>query len=287
VKVRATEKELAFNVNAECIHDRFFIGDPNRIRQAVLNLCSNAVKFTDSGSVTLEVLCHDTDDAATERLEMSVIDTGIGIAEHKQGHIFEKFEQADNSISRKFGGTGLGLAITKSLIEAMGGEISVTSALGQGSTFTINLVLPKAGAPGDTVDCGNAQLGNSQNGKVILLVEDHEPNILVAETFLNEFGFAVEIATNGQDAVEMTKSRRDYALVLMDVQMHGMNGLDATKLIRAHEAANDLTPLPIIGMTAHALSGDRERCLAAGMDDYISKPFDAAVLEQKIGVHAK
>ena len=269
---RVREKGLTFTSDVECAENRMFIGDPNRFRQIVLNLCSNAVKFTETGGVHMSVTCQ-ADQAGRETLCISIRDTGIGIAPDKIGSIFDKFSQADSSISRKYGGTGLGLAITKTLVEILGGTISVESEPGVGSVFTV--CLPFAITEIQTeAEAGRAVRPSGEaRGHTVLLVEDYEPNVFVALSFLEAFGYAGHVASNGLEAFELA-TVGDYAAILMDVQMAGMNGLEATGLIREFERQNGRPRVPIIGMTAHALSGDRERCLAAGMDDYLPKPFN-------------
>ena len=274
MSVRAGEKQLSFTVQAAPVAERVFRGDAARIRQIVLNLCSNAVKFTERGGVHVDVRQEGSE------VRIAVKDTGIGIARDMLGDIFEKFVQADSSINRRYGGTGLGLAITKTLAELMDGDITVTSKPGEGSTFTLRLPLPlSADAPegeGAQPDATEAAARYR-----ILLVEDYAPNVLVATTVLDQFGYDCDVVATGLDAIERAKSGR-YALALMDVQLHGMSGLDATRHIRAAERQQGLPPLPIIGMTAHALAGDRERCLGAGMSDYIAKPFNADELKEKL-----
>jgi CheY-like chemotaxis protein len=193
--------------------------------------------------------------------------------------------QADSSISRRYGGTGLGLAITKTLTEIMGGTITVDSTPGEGSTFEVCLPL-RLGSEEQWARANIAMQdltgqAPATNGPLILLVEDHAPNILVATTYLEQFGFRVSVAENGVEAFDKLKSH-SFAAVLMDVQMPGLNGFETTQLIRGYEARQGLPPLPVIGMTAHAMSGDRERCLAAGMTDYIAKPFDPEDLRNKL-----
>lgn len=227
---------------------------------------------------------HDTSGKEVIRIEMR--DTGVGIPADKLPCIFQKFVQADSSINRKFGGTGLGLAITRTLIEMMGGTVTVKSTEGKGSTFTVELPLRTAGKADVTPLARNmhsdeSAMPHGNNRPCILLVEDYAANVLVASTFLEQFGYACEVAGHGHEAIEKIKHNA-YAAVLMDVQMHEMNGLEATALIRAYEEEEGLPHLPIIGMTAHALSGYRETCIEAGMDDYISKPFDPAELERKL-----
>ncbi len=284
MNVRAAEKGLNFGVKDDCARNRFFIGDPTRIRQIIVNLCSNAIKFTERGSIDIAVHCYETENFDIENVEISVTDTGIGIPADKIESIFEKFIQADTSINRKYGGTGLGLAITRTLTKLMGGHVSAESVVGKGSKFTAILPLTVAARAIHETDLSrkpNPDKMNMDLKKRVLLVEDYAPNILVAGSFLEEFGYEWDSAKSGTEAVEKVMDG-NFAAVLMDVQMFGMNGLEATRLIRSHEKQNGLPPVPIIGMTAHALAGDRERCLGVGMDDYISKPFNPDELQDKL-----
>lgn len=283
--VRVREKDLTFTAEDDCVKSRIFVGDPTRIRQIILNLCSNAIKFTDQGNVHVAVTTQPSNQPETEQITITVKDTGIGIAPEKMDKIFQKFVQADNSINRKYGGSGLGLTITKTLAEIMGGSITAESEPGRGSLFKVVIPLRLAEVQVSEADSSvDDVIEDAVDVSVkprLLLVEDYEPNILVATTLLQLYGYEVEVATNGLTAFEMVKAG-NYASVLMDVQMHGMNGLDATRLIRAYEKANTLPHLPIIGITAHALSGDRERCLGSGMDDYVAKPYNPDELNGKI-----
>ncbi len=290
MSMRATEKGLNFVFDEMVSSGNTYIGDPTRIRQILLNLCSNAFKFTEHGEVriTLEFQAR-LDNETHDDVRIRVHDTGIGIAKDKLETIFHKFTQADSSINRKYGGTGLGLAITKTLTEIMGGEITVESREGVGSVFTICLPLMRGDhvqQSSNTLASKAEQLVINKNSPLILLVEDYPPNILVATTLLELFGYQYEVASDGKEALNKIKSKR-YALILMDVQMHGMNGFDATKAIRAHEKELGINPIPIIGMTAHALTGDRERCLAVGMNDYIAKPFNPDDLKNRIQKNLK
>jgi PAS domain S-box-containing protein len=283
--VSVRDKGLRFSGEGECVENRIFMGDPTRLRQIITNLCSNAIKFTSEGEVHVSITCEPGDTPNVEIVAIRVRDTGIGISPDKIGTIFQKFMQADTSINRKYGGTGLGLAITKTLTEVMGGTITVESEEGVGSVFEVRVPLEIAADqpanPGKSLpELLDATLSNAPK-KQVLLVEDYEPNILVASTFLEDFGYHVDVATNGRLAFERVKAGH-YAVVLMDVQMHGLNGLDATRMIRDWEQREGGKHLPIIGMTAHALAGDRERCLAVGMDDYIAKPFNPDDLREKI-----
>ena len=277
MNVRVREKGLELRVEDECAKGRHFVGDPTRIRQIVLNLCSNAVKFTEKGHVAIIVGCAPSEEPGVEMVTLRVEDTGIGIAQDKLASIFDKFVQADSSITRRYGGTGLGLAITQTLAEALGGGIRVESVVGEGSAFMVTLPLRVADAEVAPDSEARAEPAPGAERRTALLVEDHEPNVLVATSFLDAFGFDTDVAGNGLQAFEMAK-QKTYDVVLMDVQMPGMNGFDATQLIRQYERRQDRSPMRIIGMTAHAMAGDRERCLAAGMDDYIAKPFEPKTL---------
>jgi PAS domain S-box-containing protein len=284
--LQVKEKGLDFSAEDSDIAGRMFVSDPTRLRQIIVNLCGNAIKFTERGGVHVSMSCRPAVQTGIQTICIAVTDTGIGIAPEKCDTIFQKFMQADTSINRKYGGTGLGLAITKTLTEIMGGTIAVTSEVGKGSVFEVNIPLEIASAA--VAASGSYSLAATVQSAVqkeltphILLVEDYEANVLVATTFLEHFGYTVDVASNGVEAFELV-TKVKYAAALMDVQMPGMNGFEATMLIREHERKNGLPKLPIIGMTAHALTGDRERCIASGMDDYIPKPFNPDELEAKI-----
>ena len=289
--IQAEEKHLSLRYAnyCACINERLFIGDPMRIRQVLLNLCTNAIKFTEVGSIVIDVTCQPTDQKGIEELVFRVEDTGIGIPPDKLETIFYKFVQADSSINRKYGGTGLGLAITKTLTEYMGGKITATSEMGKGSVFTLSLPLPRQELNSHATLAqskkNDALLTVTATGYHILLVEDTPGNVLVAVSLLEMFGFSYEVAGNGLEAVNLVKSGKHYDAIIMDVQMPVMNGYDSTRNIRAYEQESSLRRTPIIGMTAHALSTYRQDCFDAGMDDYISKPFEAEVLREKLSSH--
>lgn len=280
-------KGLTYTENISAIQNRIFIGDPTRVRQIILNLCSNAVKFTEQGNVRITVITSPTNEQDLENVSIIVKDTGIGIATDKISTIFDKFVQADSSINRKYGGTGLGLAITETLAALMGGTVEVKSIIDKGSEFIcrIPLKIPSA----QEIEKADSLLSSpSENVKfaktqpTILIVDDQLSNIMVASAFLEQFGYKWDIANNGLEAFDKVMSGNYYSAVLMDVQMPGMNGLEATQHIRTHENLNDKPNVPIIGMTAYAMAGDRERCLASGMDEYISKPFKPEELRSKL-----
>ncbi|MDP9127615.1 MAG: ATP-binding protein [Pseudomonadota bacterium] len=284
--VKAAEKGIAFKTHIDAVKDYEFIGDPGRIKQILINICGNAVKFTEAGQITLDIQLRPLPDGATVESRISVSDSGIGIPQEKLNSIFEKFTQADAGISRKYGGTGLGLAITKALVEVMGGCIDVYSSAGTGTTFRVFLPLtckreshlPPAPPSVDKTEPHN---GASNARHSILLVEDYPANVLVATSYLENFGYSWEVAENGKQAIEKYKNG-SYSAILMDVQMHPINGYEATQIIRSYEGEIGKKPVPIVGMTAHALQGDREHCLAAGMDDYLSKPFNPEELRAKL-----
>lgn len=294
MEVRANEKNLAidFEIADEVLFHQAYMADPKRCRQIVFNLCMNAIKFTEKGAVTVRLAREGGTVQGFDNIVLTVTDTGIGIVPEKRQVIFEKFVQADNSINRKHGGTGLGLAITKTLVEQMNGTIAVTSAVDEGSVFIINLPMEQAStepasAPSETSAPRPAQIEKDVSlKKKILLVEDYEPNVLVASVFLDQHGYDYEVATNGIDAVERFK-QGGLDLILMDVQMPGKNGWDATTDIRDYEQAKNLTAIPIIGMTAHAYIEDQKNCLRVGMNDYISKPYTADEMVSKIRAHLK
>jgi signal transduction histidine kinase/CheY-like chemotaxis protein len=253
------------------------LGDPLRLRQILANLLSNAVKFTAQGFVLLRASGHRLmDDKFALRIE--VIDTGTGIPLDKLQTIFEKFTQADTSINRRFGGTGLGLAITRVLVAMHGGTIEVESEVGRGSRFSVNIPYELASVPKPPVpELSPVSTGpafHSDDRGTILVVEDNLVNQKMVSSILRKHGFKVEITSNGQEAIEALQ-RHTFQLVLMDVQMPVLDGLETTRLIRKDPRWGQL---PIVAMTAHAMHGDREGCLAAGMNAYISKPVHSAHL---------
>ena len=279
MSAKAEEKGLRVALDLDHIEGKWFRGDPTRIRQIITNLSSNAVKFTEKGAIVVRVT-QVAADAGGETLSIAVADTGPGIEPEQLNKIFDKFTQADNTISRKFGGTGLGLAISKTLAELMNGELSVTSALGEGSTFKLTVPLPFSAAEDEAAPVVEDVAEDAAQAR-ILLVEDYEPNVLVAQTLLEGFGYRVDVAANGREAVDMA-GRTAYQAVLMDVQMPVMDGYSATREIRRDETEKGSTAVPIIGVTAHALAGTRELCLAAGMNDFVSKPFVPKDLEARL-----
>ncbi len=256
------------------------LGDETRLRQALLNFAGNAVKFTEAGSITIRAkIVEDLPNATVLRMEVE--DTGPGITEAQKGKLFEPFVQADSSTTRKYGGTGLGLAIAKRLVEAMGGSIGVQSELGHGSTFWFTTRLKK-GASTDGPSAGESQVDAAAllratcAGRRILLAEDDAFNQEIGSLLLQEVGLQVDIAEDGEVATRMA-SQKTYDLILMDMQMPQLDGLQATRSIRAAGIGQSV---PIVAMTANAFAEDRARCMEAGMDDFISKPIDPERLYQ-------
>ncbi|MGO8765252.1 MAG: response regulator [Limisphaerales bacterium] len=289
---RAQTKNIALTYSVDEKVPAEIDGDPSRLRQILLNLIGNAVKFTDQGGVSLEVTqINETNEGIG--LQFSVHDTGIGISEEAQKKLFESFAQADASTTRKFGGTGLGLAICRKLVELMGGSIGVTSTLGKGSTFWFTLpfarhkqAAPRVNRPAGAVNGAlAAPFSGTITGLRVLLAEDNKINQVVAKQLLKKFGCAVDTVENGLQAVE-ARRQSQYGIILMDCQMPEMDGYEATQKIRELELKRSLPPVRIVAMTAYAMQGDRERCLAAGMDDYISKPVDLGELKSALEMAA-
>jgi PAS domain S-box-containing protein len=253
-------------------------GDPTRLQQALLNYATNAIKFTETGSVTLRSMVV-AEDAATALLRFEVQDSGIGIPADTVDRLFTAFEQADNSTTRKYGGTGLGLAITRRLAELMGGEAGVTSTPGIGSTFWFTARLRKRGGgsgTGEQVTAVDAEelLRRHHAGERILVVDDEPVNREVATLLLADIGFVIDIADDGEQAVAMARNTA-YAAILMDMQMPKMDGLQATRLIRR---LGGYAATPIVAITANAFAEDKARCFDAGMNDFLVKPFTPAAI---------
>jgi CheY-like chemotaxis protein len=302
MSVRAREKNLSLTLDVDSaplnnVDGCDYIGDAARLRQILTNLLGNAVKFTEKGGITLRAEENPLPNGSAI-VTFEIVDTGIGIAAEHLPQIFEKFAQADTSISRRYGGSGLGLAITRSLVEQMNGQISVASTLGEGSVFTVCLELPmtehhhqriQSGASAQDVPAGTTAFASSvQSGSLghVLLVEDWQPNILVACLMLEMLGYTYDVVRSGGEAVSMV-AKGVYDAVLMDIQLPGIDGFEATRRIRAMEAERGSAPLPIIAVTANAMLNDSERCLAAGMQHYISKPLDAERLGQALAAAVK
>ncbi|MEG3639484.1 ATP-binding protein [Magnetococcus sp. PR-3] len=285
--LNAQSKGLALHVDIDEQLPAHIKGDPKRLRQVLLNLLGNAIKFTEHGHIKLEILAR-----ANHTYHMKISDTGIGIPEHKLRTIFEPFTQVDASITRQHGGAGLGLTLCKRLIQAMEGEISVDSVLGQGTTF--HVILPyediiHGQPPSAHTNHWNIEPKNDDAASAahILLVEDDQINQLVIEGFLQDTPHTLDIVGNGQMAVERLDHGENYTIVIMDIRMPVMNGLEATKHIRAQEQHYQLSPTPIYALTAHAMEGDAERSLRAGCNGHLTKPISRETLLAVIERHTK
>ena len=286
---QAQEKEVKFVVQDTTLGTAV-LGDRTRVRQILMNLVGNAIKFTSNGEIKVNAACIEQD-SDNLSFVIDVHDTGIGIPPEKLENIFDKFTQADETITRRFGGSGLGLSIAKAVAQKMKGDVLVESQVGSGSHFTVLLTLPKAQAPvqqNDTTspDVFSTHEINSLNPKKILVVEDYAPNIMVMTLMLESFGYDVVAVESGEKALAYLRAQDDPPLaVLMDVQMPRMDGYETTRQIRELEAVKNHRNF-IIGVTAHALAGDRDRCIAAGMDDYMSKPIHPDILASKLAMLA-
>ncbi|HMV52500.1 MAG TPA: ATP-binding protein [Rhodocyclaceae bacterium] len=268
---QATEKGIALRLDRHALAPHFIRSDPVRLRQVLTNLVSNAVKFTERGAVT--VTLAQPRFGEQPMLTFKVADSGIGIAEDKLDHVFTPFSQADSSTTRKYGGTGLGLAIVARLVALLGGTIRVTSEAGRGSCFEFDIAFTPAQAPEQGHDSLNRdEVQASCSGGRVLVVEDTPVNQALVTRILRKNGYQVTLARDGLEALDAYR-RGVFDVILMDMQMPHMDGLEATARIRAMSA--EARRIPIIALTANAMASDRERCLAAGMDDFISKPFRA------------
>ncbi|MCA8963846.1 MAG: CHASE domain-containing protein [Planctomycetes bacterium] len=278
---RVDEKGIDLVLEEVSLPPRNVRGDPHRFIQVLLNLISNAIKFTHEGEVRVR-LEWQQEDEARGMLRVSVADTGIGIPPEKLSKLFQDFAQADSSTSREYGGTGLGLAISRRLVELMGGRIGVTSESGKGSCFSFDLPCPLvAAAPSVADSAAQPTASETLRPLHILLAEDVIMNQVLAKALLKRLHCTLEVANNGREAVELSAERR-FDVILMDCQMPEMDGLQATAAIREREFDAGASRVPIVALTANALDGDKERCLAAGMDDYLTKPIRAKDLERSL-----
>lgn len=302
--IQASEKGIGFEFDYQDVQDIKIYADPMRLRQILINLIGNAIKFTQDGSV--KVIAREDTAGHTDMLKIEVKDTGIGIPKDKLDIIFERFKQSDDSISRSYGGTGLGLSISKKLVDMMGGTISVSSQENQGSTFTVKVPLLAAEneeqfdklnitniesrtEKESTEDIeefnaytsGDAPKSRGDSDKRILIVEDYEGNVVILSYILDQMELDFDVAENGRIALEKWE-QNDYDLVLMDIQMPEMDGFTATRRMREAEKERKLDMTPIIGMTAHALIGDKEKCLEVGMNAYVPKPINENDLRAEI-----
>ena len=276
----AHAKALSLIIESQLVDDRVYLGDPLRIRQMLSNLVSNAVKFTPSGEIRAGVRELEQTSAGA-LLEFSITDTGVGLALEQQGTLFEKFSQVDDSNTRKFGGSGLGLSIVRNLARLMNGDAGVTSSPGTGSRFWFTIRAPVVLTPVEAVKPwpNDQNVARPQNDSPVrlmgrvMIVEDNAINRIVQETLLHQLGLTTQMVVDGQEAVDAICSGQEFDLILMDVQMPGLNGQAATKRIREWENRHQKTRSRIIAITANAYEDDRRLCLEVGMDDFIAKPI--------------
>ncbi len=281
--IGTSKKGLEFTTSVDDTLPTLLSGDPSKIRQMLINLISNALKFTDSGFIRVKVERIEAPPSALEDREkiwvrFSVADSGIGIPYEKQEKIFEAFVQADGSTTKRYGGTGLGLSICKGFVDLMGGIISLESKPNEGSQFHFSLPLGLVTERVSPVDSHQDKEEGKHRALSILVVDDNELNLMIATKMLTKKGHVVQPAKTGLEALEKVKANR-YDIVFMDVNMPEMDGLDATRRIRQWEASSGKTPVPVIAMTAYAMKEDRDRCISSGMNDYISKPIDSRAID--------
>lgn len=287
----ATQKNIYLKASVDENVPRFVVGDPTRMRQVLLNLIGNAIKFTSNGGVTIHVKSTTGDgiaeDADMTQIYFGVEDTGIGISKEAQAKLFNPFSQADSSVSRKFGGTGLGLAICKGLIMAMGSNININSVEGKGSTFFFTLNMPLGEAPDDKAVSEDVGLVTKEELRSlkILIVDDNDINRKVISGLLKRINHVSEIAQTAEEAIEMIQQQR-FDLILMDIELPGMNGDEASRVIRNLPDA-DIASTPIIALTGNVMREDIERFYAAGMNSFVAKPIDPDKLKVAIQKAAK
>jgi len=280
LKQKAAEREVVLETEIDSEIPNIIKGDPVRIRQILINLMTNAIKFTEKGAVTLKASVLEKTEK-TVRLRIEVVDTGIGIEERSQRKLFNSFTQADGSTTRKYGGTGLGLAIVRQLVTMMRGRLGVESEVGKGSCFWVEVVFEIADIVMEETQRAVVEINETLVGHV-LLVEDNPVNQIVATKMLEKAGLTFEVANNGEQAMQRLSAEHNFDLVLMDCQMPVMDGYEAAQALRKKEQENALDRLPVIAMTANAMEGDKEKCFAAGMDDYVSKPVNQQALKETL-----
>lgn len=276
---KTIEKNIQIKTSVSTNLPEYIAGDPVRLTQILNNLLGNAVKFTDKGYISIGAQAIEKNEDCVV-IEFTIRDTGIGIPSHKIGTIFESFTQAGTDITRKYGGTGLGLNISKQLVEKQNGTIHVESIMDAGTTFIVKIPFMISKEAAISEEKTNTSMNESTRVLKILVAEDHDINRFIIEKMLKEWGFELAFATTGTEAVQKA-SESVYDLILMDVEMPDMNGYKATEVIRT-EFQSAMKNVPIVAMTGNAMTGERERCLASGMNDYISKPFKPEELKQLI-----
>ena len=276
-ELAARENNLGFSCRFDSSDSLHLLGDPTRIRQVIGNLVSNAIKFTEEGEVTLDLCTLETDAPDLRKLVVTVCDTGVGLSSEAQAKIFQPFRQADNSMSRQYGGTGLGLSIAREIAQAMGGDLTVESEPGRGSCFTFSCPLKIAdieagGVPHISGAGAREDDGSTQENLKVLVAEDHPVNRRLLEMMLDSLSLDAVFVEDGLSAVEQSRAH-GFDLILMDIQMPGLNGVDALEVIRQAEEASGQPPVPVIALTANAMKHQVEAYKQAGFDGFLAKPF--------------
>jgi CheY-like chemotaxis protein/anti-sigma regulatory factor (Ser/Thr protein kinase) len=277
----AAQKGLYLDIWVDDRLPSILIGDETRVRQILFNLVGNAIKFTAKGSVRVDVQPLPHRKGGMLRVLICVSDTGMGISDEQLGRIFHPFTQVEGAYTRHHQGAGLGLSIVRRLVLLIGGEISVESTVGEGTTFYVSLPFKLPNKISASKGNNRYELPSLSEGLKVLLVEDEAINRIACSKLLKKSGYIVTSAVNGQEALDHL-SKEDFDLILMDIQMPVMDGMEATKSIRRSSFGGAKTNIPIIAMTAYAMAGDKEKFLSAGMDDYISKPVDIGILRETI-----
>jgi PAS domain S-box-containing protein len=286
-RYQAHSKELGLSFHSNVPEDAFYAGDSLRIGQIINNLLSNAIKFTDSGSIAVTLdRTEDSKHKNRDLITLTVEDTGIGIAHDNIDKIFHKFTQSDQSISRRYGGSGLGLSICKELCDLMHGSITVHSIEGQGSEFTVKIPLAYGTKPATDTDSENTHIepNTSATRPSILLVEDYQPNIFVAEALLESIGYQCDSVQTGEEALRILTSdaRNTYTMALLDLDLPDMSGYMIAEETRQYESRHGIPAIPLIAMTAHTSKSHQDRCIVSGMNDYMMKPIDLSALEKML-----
>ena len=279
---QAISKGLKFDIKNKADDNLYLVGDPTRLKQVLINLLGNAIKFTEQGQVSLSIKKRPLGTHKIS-LQFEINDTGLGITEEQQKHLFKPFSQAESSTNRQYGGSGLGLSISKQLVNCMGGELLLESKINKGSRIFFTLIYPihkKKQEYG--VSLTNKKISTLQGVK-LLLVDDDELNQFIGRELLQTLGLQVDVASSGKDSIKQVEEKT-FDVILMDISMPGMDGYETTRQLRQGKSAN--RKLPIIALTAHSIAGERARCLQAGMNDYVTKPFELedlkAVIQQNL-----
>ncbi len=272
-RTQCEQKGLALKLHVDEKIPKTLLGDSTRLMQILNNLVGNAIKFTETGKVGVDAFSMPCNQPGKCRILFTVSDTGIGIDDNRLDYLFKTFTQADQGYTRKYQGAGLGLPIVKSLVALMGGGISVASEVGTGTTFHFHLTFERSADDPAKIDSNPLITDIDTPPMKVLVAEDDHANLLALVKLLEKNNYSVATATNGEEVLELLRGN-EFDMILMDIQMPGMNGLEATRAIRNGEAGPGKLNIPIVALTAYAMAGDKKKILEAGMDEYLSKPMD-------------